>query len=290
MQITEHIHALKIPFHIQVAPEKRIERFVYVYFISNGTTVLIDTGVAASSRLILEYLDRITNERQSITLTLLTHAHPDHIGSAKTIKAVTNCMLAAHPKARTWIEDVDRQYKDRPVPGFYELVEGSVSIDRALQNGEYLDCGDNRLRVLYTPGHSSCSLSLFHEKSGALWVGDAVPQWHDLPIYEDVVTSVQSIKKLQRIKGIKYLFASWSDPVKGDDAYGVIDEGLRYLQHIHNLVLKIDDKEVLGQPMELCKKIVPQLGLPEFAVNPLVARSLASHLKIVDCKDLLTDC
>jgi hypothetical protein len=34
MQITEHIHALKIPFLVPVGPEKELQRFVCVYLIS----------------------------------------------------------------------------------------------------------------------------------------------------------------------------------------------------------------------------------------------------------------
>ena len=34
MQITEHIHAQKLPFLVPVGPEKELQRFVYVYLIS----------------------------------------------------------------------------------------------------------------------------------------------------------------------------------------------------------------------------------------------------------------
>jgi hypothetical protein len=33
MQITKHIHAIKIPFQIAVSPGKKVDRFVYVYLI-----------------------------------------------------------------------------------------------------------------------------------------------------------------------------------------------------------------------------------------------------------------
>ena len=40
-------------------------------------------------------------------------------------------------------------------------------------------------------------------------------------------------------------------------------------------------------PMELCRRVVVELGLPPMAVNPLVAKSLESNLKYLDQPDLL---
>jgi hypothetical protein len=66
----------------------------------------------------------------------------------------------------------------------------------------------------------------------------------------------------------------------------MMDDGLDYLQSIHNAILKITDEAILRNPMKLCKQMVDDLGLPKTAVNPLIARSFASHLKIRDRKNL----
>lgn len=142
------------------------------------------------------------------------------------------------------------------------------------------------MEVFHTPGHSKGSISLFSKESGVLFAGDAIPQWNDLPIYDDVIVSVKSINKLKSINGIKYLLASWSAPKEGEDVYKMIDDGLGYLQGIHNCILKISDENILSNPMELCKQMVHNLGLPEIAINPLVARSFSSHLKILDQDNL----
>jgi len=34
--------------------------------------------------------------------------------------------------------------------------------------------------------------------------------------------------------------------------------------------------------MEFCRQIVLELGLPEVAVNPQIARSFMSHMRIID--------
>jgi len=52
MQVTRHIHALKIPFKIPVSPEKLIDRFVYAYLVFGDRITLIDSGVSGAESII----------------------------------------------------------------------------------------------------------------------------------------------------------------------------------------------------------------------------------------------
>lgn len=284
MKITEQIHAIKIPFQIPVAPGKTFDRFVYSYLIYGDEICLIDSGVASSDSMIFEYINKTGRNPEEISLMILTHAHPDHIGAAKAIKEATNCTVAAHEHAKPWIEDVDLQFHERPVPGFHSLVGGSVQINRLLHDREVINLGKVSLEVFHTPGHSKGSISLLCNEGGILFTGDAIPQWNDLPIYDDVAASAKSIIKLRDINDIKTLLSSWSDPTVGEDAYTIIDDGLGYLQGIHDAILKISNENILNNPMELCKQMIQNLELPEIAVNPIVAKSFASHLKILEKK------
>jgi hydroxyacylglutathione hydrolase len=55
MQVSPHVHAMRIPFRIQIAPGVSLERFVYAYLIYGNEICLIDTGVAPAADLILGY-------------------------------------------------------------------------------------------------------------------------------------------------------------------------------------------------------------------------------------------
>jgi len=279
MQITEHIHALKIPFQIPISPGKTFERFVYVYLLLGAEICLIDSGVQNSAEIIFAYLEKLGRKPEDISLLILTHAHPDHIGSAREIHAATKCEVAAHPDARGWIEDVEIQFKERPVPGFHTLVGGSTPVARLLQDGEVIDLGNISLEVLLTPGHAMGSISLYSKEEGVLFTGDAIPQTNDLPIYEDAAAAVASIKRLKGLPTIKYLLASWLDPLAGSAVYKTMDAGLGYLQRIHGIITEVAAESKVDDPMELCARVVKILGLPEVAVNPLIARSFVSHLK-----------
>jgi hydroxyacylglutathione hydrolase len=126
---------------------------------------------------------------------------------------------------------VELQSRERPVPGFVTLVGGSVSVDHELEDGDTIESDENRgseILVFHTPGHSKGSISLLLHNEGALFCGDAIPVAGDLPIYEDAAASVQSVKRLQGLNGIRVLLSSWDEPRAGDAAYHQMDKALEY--------------------------------------------------------------
>lgn len=278
MEITEHIHAIKIPFQIKT-DSGTLERFVYAYLVYGEKVCLVDSGIASSERVIFNYMEKIGKTPRDISLMILTHSHPDHIGSAKYIQDISGCEVAAHVDERSWIEDVELQYHERPVPNFHSLVEGSVKVDRILEDGNFVDLGENNhLEVIHTPGHSSGSISLFNPQNQILITGDAVPLKGDLPIYEDYTESIRSIERLKEIEDVEVLLASWDDPQRGSEVYKKMDEGLDYLQQIQEVVMKIINDNPSLETMTLCKLVLKNLGLPEQAANPIVARSFQANL------------
>ena len=82
MQITDHVHALKIPFQITDPSGQKIDRFVYAYLIYGQKIYLIDSGVASSEKIILDYLKatgrspRRSPRSSSPTLTPIILAQP----------------------------------------------------------------------------------------------------------------------------------------------------------------------------------------------------------------------
>lgn len=292
MQVTPTIHALRHPFKIPVAPGIAIDRFVYSYLIVGETVTLIDTGVAGSETAIFAYIRSIGRNPNEISLIILTHSHPDHIGAAKAIREATGCSIMAHPAERAWIEDVDRQNRERPVPGFSTLVGGPVSLDHELAEGDVIDPDGTEkyeIRVLHTPGHSPGSISLFLEAEGALFCGDALPVDGDLPVYEDPIQSLQSIKKLTAVRGVRFLLSSWDMPREGKTAYEQMDRGCSCLQKIHTATITAS-ADGCTEPMEVATRVAVLLGLPPQAVTPLLARTLAAHSRLRGCPVLDDSC
>ena len=290
MQVTEHIHAIKIPFKLSVSPGKTVDRFVYAYLIFGKQICLIDCGVFSSEAMIFDYVKKMGRDPQEISMLVLTHSHPDHIGASRSVKKETGCRVAAHIDAQSWIEDVERESKERPIGNFHSLVGGSVKVDLVLSDGDSLDLGNGlTLEVVHTPGHSRGSVSLLLGEDGALFSGDAVPTVGGVPIYEDVFSSIRSIRKLNRIKGLEVLLASWDDPQHGSRVYEFMDEGLGYFQRIHEVVRKVTEDSPSLDARELCERVLKNLGLPEIATIPIVVKSIEAHLRVSRYQDLLRE-
>lgn len=287
IQVTEHIHSIRIPFQIKTKLGN-VDRFVNVYLIYDKEICLIDSGVASSESVIFDYIKNTGRSPVEISQVILTHSHPDHIGAVQAIKKATGCTVAAHLGEKSWIEDIEKQRRDRPIPNFHSFVGGSVNIDRILEDGDVLKLGNIRLEVFHTPGHSKGSISLMLHEDKALLAGDVIPLAGSIPIYEDVLTSINSIKKLRSIKGIEVLLTSWDDPKKEKKAYEIMDESLAYLQHIHEVVLNVyENVSIISE--EFYRQVLLELGLPPLIANPLITRSFEAHLKARHHRNLLQD-
>ena len=177
-------------------------------------------------------------------------------------------------------EDTEKQFNDRPVPGFQTLVEGPVGVDNLVDGGQILELEkDIIFKIIHTPGHSKGSISLLFEEEKSLFTADALAFPGDLPIYEDISSCITSITTLQKIENIENLFSSWEPPIQGKEKISErMDKSIAYLKRIHTAVINNSSNEKQQNIMELCKKVVSELGLPPFAANPLVAKAFASSL------------
>lgn len=289
MQINKSVHAIRIPFYVTSPSGLFMERSVYVYLIYGTHGIcLIDTGIAAAEETIYDYVRKTGRRVSDISLIVQTHSHPDHIGATRNIKGETRCDVAVHPSEKAWIENVQLQASERPVPDFNTLVAGSLAVDRTLEDGDVFDLGCGlKLQIFHTPGHSRGSISILLLGYMTLFSGDAVPVPGGLPVYEDVLASVASVRKLKDIKGIRHLLSSWDEPRKGEEAYQRMDEGLEYLQRVHTAVRSCSEDKTSPEPMELCRCALGKLEIPPEAANPIVARSFKAHLKVRDRQNIL---
>jgi hydroxyacylglutathione hydrolase len=78
--------------------------------------------------------------------------------------------------------------------GSLYVLGGSFRIDHELADGNSTEPDESRagkMPVFHTPGYSKGSISLFLQREGVLFSGDAIPVTGDLPVYDDAAASVQ---------------------------------------------------------------------------------------------------
>jgi hydroxyacylglutathione hydrolase len=123
-----------------------------------------------------------------------------------------------------------------------------------------------------------------------LFAGDAVPVPGDLPVYDDALALVRSVQLLWGIAGIRVLLSAWDEPQYGADAYLRMDRALASLQTIHDAVrASAGTGAGSPDPMDVTRRAAAALGLPPQAVTPLLARTVAAHLRVRDRDNLLAE-
>lgn len=279
MKLTEKIHILQIDFEIALSVEKRLSRFVNVVLIFGGRITLIDTGVKGSEKLIFDYIRQNNRDYSEIDRIILSHSHPDHIGGAAKIKELTGCRILAHKAEKEWIENIEFQNSQRPVPGFFNLVDTSVKIDDFVSNDQELAIDEGiTLKIIHSPGHSKGSLNILFEEDKILFTADSIPLNNDIPNYDNYKELMESLAFIARNNQFAILLTSWTLPLLDmNEIKTIIAEGVRYLERIDEAVKNCYNSKDPEIP-DPCKSTIAKLGLPQFLAVPVVDKAFKSHL------------
>lgn len=118
-----------------------------VYCKNTKKAVVIDPGAEGQS-----ILNRIQYEGVKVEYILLTHGHFDHIGAVKFLKEQLGAFVAIHSGDAQALTDASRNLST-----FMGEHSVQVPADVLLKEGDVLDVGDIKMKVLHTPGHSEGS-------------------------------------------------------------------------------------------------------------------------------------
>ncbi len=173
---------------------------------------LIDTGSPNQAEQIISAVQQLGKQASDIRHIILTHAHPDHIGSLAALKRASN--------ARTYIHAADAPIARSgsgfrplyPAPGlltkllfrFFIRVDTSVEasvIDEELQDGTVLPIAGG-LQAIHTPGHAAGHMVFLWPRGQTLFVGDACSNLPRLSLslgYEDLRTGQQSLARIAQL-------------------------------------------------------------------------------------------
>ena len=193
----------------EIAPglHKASRKMTNVYaYVSDGQTVLIDTGEPSFGPAILRALTGFP----PVSDILLTHIHYDHVGSAAQIAKATGARVHAHPVEAALLANGKWRRPCTPSPSILghlltrlvadRFPNGIDPVEAHAIEGNVLDVVGG-IRVLSLPGHSSGQVGFgVRTKGTTAWiVGDAAMNVLGLrePIlYEDRATGLGSIATL----------------------------------------------------------------------------------------------
>ncbi len=279
MQITDRIHLLKIDFEINISPNKRVQRFVNVILIFGDKITLVDTGTKGSENQIFEYIINQGRRKEEIESIIISHAHPDHIGSASKIKQLTSCKIITHSLEKEWIENIQLQYENRPVPAFFDLVDCSSKVDSLVEDGETLRLQkDLTLKFITSSGHSKSMLNILFEEDKILFTADSVPLKNDIPVYDNYRDLLSSLEAMKKNTQYEIMLTSWTPPIMGrQEIEEFIQEGIDYVKLIDKAV-EITYRNEESSNLENCKKTLESIGLSPFLAIKVIDNAFRSHL------------
>lgn len=261
------IHQIKIDFNVT----ETVRRFVYVYLIEAAHCWLIDSGVCGAERQIAGYMNAIGRDISDIKGIFLTHAHPDHIGTAAWFREQTGCSVYASEGEKPWIEDIDLQFRERPIPNFYSLAGKPVQVDVTVSDGDAFELEPGLvIHAVGTAGHSVDGMS--YRLADALFIGDAVPVKGDIPIFVDEQRTRETLARLEKLTDVKVFYPAWNVTYDRLTMQRKIREARELIDVLQKAVITCDDG---GTAQELAKKVSAFLGMPMLTDNPLFARTLA---------------
>jgi glyoxylase-like metal-dependent hydrolase (beta-lactamase superfamily II) len=147
----------------------------YLVEEGDGTLTLIDAGMQADGKRILEFITSRAGRKPSDVKTIVvTHCHIDHTRGLSAIKAATGAKVAVHEADAGFVSGRERYPSPGGAMGFvFRLISPffkttPVVPDLVLKEGDVV----GRLAVLHTPGHTPGSISLYDRQDKVLFVGD----------------------------------------------------------------------------------------------------------------------
>jgi len=153
----------------------RVRRFGLGMFETNcwlvddgegGPLAVIDPG--GDSHVVMKAIGTLP-----VVWVLLTHGHFDHLGAAGDVVAATGAPLLVH--------EADADRITTPADNgaaLFGFGQGAPPADRTLGDGDVLEAGALRLKVIHTPGHTPGGICLFADDPAGgpphLFSGDTI--------------------------------------------------------------------------------------------------------------------
>ncbi len=161
---------------------------IYVYYDEKTKDgVIVDPGLYD-----VELLSKIAEEEINILGILLTHGHYDHTYGVQDLKDRYECKVYSGEKETLVTNDPSVSFTDR--------FDGRKFVaDVLLNEGDIVELGSVKLKVIATPGHTPGGVCYLDERTGTMFTGDTLFKGTygrtDLP-YGDFEVMKESLNKL----------------------------------------------------------------------------------------------
>ena len=210
--------------------------------------VLIDTGYKGGLDETLKHIQSVGVDPADVSLIVNTHTHCDHIGGNRAIQERSGCAVALHPVGRHFINTRD----DWSTWWRYFGQEADFfTCTHSLEHGKAIRIGDHAFKIIFTPGHASDGIVLYHQKerllisSDTLWENDLAVMTLRIEGSTAVFRMLESLERIAALD-VRRVYPGHGAPF--DDFSGAIE---RARKRLHGY---LEDRRRIGR--DLLKKII----------------------------------
>jgi len=212
----------------------RTESNVYL-LEGRDRSMLISGGMSYIVPDLIEQFQTFKIDTQKIGTLLILHGHFDHIGlvpyvhrtyaDVEILASSRAWEIFAMPKAiptiNAFSREVAKRFGREKLYDRFDLEWRSDITGRSVAEGDVIELGDLDVRIVATPGHSSCSISAYVPQLRALFPSDAGGIPYDqtiVPAGNSNYTQYQrSLEKLNQMT-VDYICADHYGCVSGEEA------------------------------------------------------------------------
>ncbi len=224
------------------------------YLIGRDELALIDPGPEDEAHF-SALLDAADGRLKWI---LCTHTHLDHSPGTRVLKAATGAEVLGFAPT----PDDGRQ-------------DTTFAPDRALRNGDVVDCGAFHLRAVHTPGHASNHLCYLLEERRLLFSGDHVMQGSTVVITPPDGDMAAYLRSLERLLTLDIAAIA---PGHGHIIETPHEEARRLIAHRLKRERKVLEALARCNPASLDELLPVVYDDVSPRMHPVARRSLHAHL------------
>ncbi len=154
--------------------------------IGSERSALIDQGMSYCAKGMIKKIEDALGNRP-LDFAIMTHSHYDHIGGIYALKKRWgNLRILAHEHCKKIMakesaiirmnalcEIARKMYDEKADKLSVEEMRG-LEIDNTLDDGDLINLGDRTLRTIYTPGHTTCSVSFLLEPQNIIFPSETI--------------------------------------------------------------------------------------------------------------------
>ena len=182
-----------------------------IYLLADDDITVVDAGYTGRTKQVLNAVRCLGYTPSDVKRIIITHHHPDHVGSLTGLRGATGADIIAHPLDVPYIEGLLHQSVTESTGWRRTLLELSeklwhippVRVTATVDDGDELTGG---IRILHTPGHTQGSICIYMESKRLVIAGDLLVNRFGLklPSRAFTVDMYREARSLQKLAGMEF--------------------------------------------------------------------------------------